>query len=260
MATSNDTTKSCSHCKLSFPATLEYFTARKTRKSGLSSWCKTCQQAEKNDRRARDPKRLERQRMIAANEKRCTSCKEMHPNTLEYFGYLTNGKNGLNPKCRACHRKSKQDYRANHPERRSAEIQQQREYGNRPEIRERLIIQRRERRQNPEFVAREKELAQKRLQTEDGKAIKRAAYERRRARLLGAEGTYTVADVDLQYRSQRGLCWHCGEELNGVFQADHLIPLTRGGTNWPNNIVCSCPRCNRSKHNKLTQEWNGKLF
>lgn len=39
----NDTTKQCTKCLLTFPATREYFTANKSKKDGLNGWCKKCQ-------------------------------------------------------------------------------------------------------------------------------------------------------------------------------------------------------------------------
>ena len=88
----------------------------------------------------------------------------------------------------------------------------------------------------------------------------REAKRRRRAKRLGAEGTHNTSDIVLQYKSQKGKCWHCGKELEGKFEVDHLIPLDKGGSDWPSNLVCSCQRCNRSKSNKLLSEWNGKMF
>lgn len=74
------------------------------------------------------------------------------------------------------------------------------------------------------------------------------------------EGWHTFADVELQYRSQKGKCWHCGKDLNYMYHVDHLIPIAKGGTNWPNNIVCSCAKCNFEKHARYCWEWNGRLF
>jgi CRISPR/Cas system Type II protein with McrA/HNH and RuvC-like nuclease domain len=79
----------------------------------------------------------------------------------------------------------------------------------------------------------------------------------RRARKLSAEGTYTIKDVRDQYKRQKGKCFWCGKKLNGVYHADHVIPLVRGGSNWPSNIVCSCAVCNQSKSDKLPHEWDG---
>lgn len=258
--TSSIPRKRCSKCGKEKPATNEYFRHQHDRPDGLRSWCRDCLNKQRREKRANNPKRLERIRMETANQKRCKCCKQIFPATKEHFVASKQGRNGLHPLCKSCLNKQKRESRNNNPERRSRDKQKQHEYMQRPEVRERVRLQSRERRQVPEYKDREKRLAKERLSTEHGKSIKRAAYERRRARLLGAEGSYTAADVELQYRSQKGLCWHCGKELSDEFHIDHLIPLTRGGTNWPNNIVCSCPYCNRSKHNKLPQEWNGRLF
>lgn len=82
----------------------------------------------------------------------------------------------------------------------------------------------------------------------------------RRARELAAEGSFTAADIRLQYRAQRGKCWHCGGSVGDTYHVDHLRPLAKGGTNDPRNLVISCPTCNLSKGDRQTWEWNGRLF
>jgi 5-methylcytosine-specific restriction endonuclease McrA len=52
-------------------------------------------------------------------------------------------------------------------------------------------------------------------------------------------------DYTCQYCSQRG----------GNLECDHVIPVSRGGTNEPTNLVTACLPCNRSKGTKLPQEW-----
>ena len=45
-------------------------------------------------------------------------------------------------------------------------------------------------------------------------------------------------------------CYHCGIIVeNG--HCDHLIPLSRGGTDAINNLVWSCKKCNLAKGNKM---------
>lgn len=89
----------------------------------------------------------------------------------------------------------------------------------------------------------------------------RAHSHRRRARVLNAQGSHTGADIELQFRTQKGCCWHCGVQLHdNEWHVDHLVPLSRGGSNAPENIVIACPACNLSKGAKLPQEWNGRLF
>lgn len=43
------------------------------------------------------------------------------------------------------------------------------------------------------------------------------------------------------------LCWH---DLNGKYEVDHIIPVSRGGDNELCNLALACPGCNRRKHAK----------
>lgn len=219
------------------------------------------------------------------DEKECAKCKKKHPPTLEFFSACKQTKDKLQSWCRVCVREANQDrlknpFNRNEHNKRSRERmkdryatdlafrqkdnERSRETGRvkrgDPVYRETQNQKGRERRANPEYKEKEREKQRERSQTEHYKSIRRAASHRRRAKIKGAEGTHTAADIDLQYRSQNGKCWHCGIELNGKFHVDHLTPLDRGGTNWPNNLVCSCAKCNQTKGRKLTHEWNGKLL
>lgn len=91
--------------------------------------------------------------------------------------------------------------------------------------------------------------------------IAKSAYKaKRRAQIKENGGTFTVADVKLQYKSQKGRCWWCNKEVGDKYHIDHLTPLSRGGSNSPNNIVIACETCNLSRNNKMPHEWNGKLL
>jgi 5-methylcytosine-specific restriction endonuclease McrA len=76
-----------------------------------------------------------------------------------------------------------------------------------------------------------------------------------KAKRKGAEGKFTAEDVERIYQSQSGLCVGCGADLSASCQIDHKIPLSRGGSNWPSNLQLLCQPCNRSKGNKLPNEW-----
>ena len=78
---------------------------------------------------------------------------------------------------------------------------------------------------------------------------------RRRGRKAKADGQFTHDDIILIYQKQNGKCFYCGEVLNSKFDIDHKIPLSRGGSNWPENLCCACARCNRSKHTKTVEEF-----
>lgn len=93
----------------------------------------------------------------------------------------------------------------------------------------------------------------------------RADSHRRRARSMETGGTYTAADIEKIKSSQtnnrgRLICWWCEKPISGKYHIDHRIPLARGGSNNPGNLVLSCPECNLSKHTKLPHEWNGRLL
>lgn len=51
-------------------------------------------------------------------------------------------------------------------------------------------------------------------------------------------------------------CSYCGatEDLS----VDHVVPLSRGGTNDPENLTPACKPCNSSKRDKLVEEWIGQ--
>lgn len=75
------------------------------------------------------------------------------------------------------------------------------------------------------------------------------------AKRRGAEGRHTAVDVQDHYNSQAGCCYWCGVAVGSTYHVDQVIPLARGGTNWPSNIVVACPSCNPHKHAKLPEEW-----
>lgn len=53
--------------------------------------------------------------------------------------------------------------------------------------------------------------------------------------------------------SHNGMCAYC-KTRPGVTR-DHVVPVSRGGSHAPDNIVPACKRCNSSKNNRLLSEW-----
>ena len=80
------------------------------------------------------------------------------------------------------------------------------------------------------------------------------------ARKLGNGGAHTAKDVQAQYDHQQGRCYYCDVLVYDDYHVDHVIPISKGGSNGPENLVISCPPCNRSKHNKHPMDWCGQLF
>jgi 5-methylcytosine-specific restriction endonuclease McrA len=44
-------------------------------------------------------------------------------------------------------------------------------------------------------------------------------------------------------------CHYCGQEANTV---DHLIPISKGGTDEETNLVACCVKCNSAKRDRMT--------
>lgn len=80
------------------------------------------------------------------------------------------------------------------------------------------------------------------------------ATRNRRARLRRAEGRHTHDDIRRLYQSQRAQCVLCDISLRQGYEVDHIVPVSRGGSNWPSNLQLLCRTCNRKKADKLTLE------
>lgn len=79
------------------------------------------------------------------------------------------------------------------------------------------------------------------------------------ARMRKAEGKFTKADIKGLLLEQKGRCNFCDADLDKVqWHVDHIIPLSKGGTNWPHNLQILCWRCNTSKADKMPDEWAKK--
>lgn len=61
---------------------------------------------------------------------------------------------------------------------------------------------------------------------------------------------------DLILNREGGLCHYCSQPVailslsNQTYDIDHMVPIARGGTNDPTNLVLSCSKCNNKKRAK----------
>lgn len=94
-----------------------------------------------------------------------------------------------------------------------------------------------------------------RQNAESRRAQKAAAQRRRRDRSGGA---LLIRDSDLNraFARQGGRCAYCGTPASAEIRSwDHVVPLSRGGTDSIGNLLLACLPCNQQKHTKTVTEW-----
>jgi 5-methylcytosine-specific restriction endonuclease McrA len=81
----------------------------------------------------------------------------------------------------------------------------------------------------------------------------KASKHRRRAREALAPGKHTSQDIRDIYNRQEGKCVYCKKLLGDRYQVDHIVPLSKGGSNYPSNLQITCDTidghlsCNQKK-------------
>jgi len=84
-----------------------------------------------------------------------------------------------------------------------------------------------------------------------------ASASRRRALMAQVLSTLTPEQwlEILEYYDRR--CAYCfvSEAEVGTLHMEHVMPIFRGGTNTPDNVVPACRSCNSSKGIKTLKEW-----
>jgi 5-methylcytosine-specific restriction endonuclease McrA len=75
---------------------------------------------------------------------------------------------------------------------------------------------------------------------------------RRRARKKEAQGSHTFGDWELLKKQYGYTCPCCGrKEPTVVLTEDHIVPLSKGGSDYIENIQPLCKGCNSQKHTKI---------
>ncbi len=63
------------------------------------------------------------------------------------------------------------------------------------------------------------------------------------------------------FRRDQNICLYCGKHFQeGKLSRDHVLPLSRGGSDAWMNVVTACKRCNARKGNLLIEETNLELL
>ena len=81
----------------------------------------------------------------------------------------------------------------------------------------------------------------------------------RRAKLRDLDGKYTKNDIENLMSLQKCSCVYCRSDISNKYQVDHIIPISKGGSNRPENIQLLCGACNRRKSSKMPVDFAQSL-
>jgi 5-methylcytosine-specific restriction endonuclease McrA len=98
---------------------------------------------------------------------------------------------------------------------------------------------------------RDRRLSQQRARSKVTIELNLIKNNRRRSRLAAAI-SYRVSTKEI-VKLKNSPCFACGS--TGKKDIDHIIPLSRSGTNGIGNYMPLCDSCNASKYNKTFMEW-----
>lgn len=216
----------------------------------------------------------------------CTKCKIEKPKTE--YRKDSKSKDGISHSCKQCRDAYNAAYRAANAEsiaikcreyqdrNRESIAAQKRKYNaeNAAEIAEQTRAYRDKNRseiaaQKSAHYSKNKESISLRLKKyyESNREMFSAHGRARKARKKNAEGRHSASEVVVIFEKQRGLCANCKAALlmsgKQKYHVDHIMPLAKGGSNWPSNLQCLCPTCNLKKNAKDPVKWaneNGRLI
>lgn len=242
-------TKVCTKCGESKPATTEYFRSARGGRYGVRSQCRICEKAywEASKERMAEYGRVwhfaNRERILQANKERYAANRDA---VLERSrAYYASNKERVLERTHAWFVANKE---------RHHELTRAWYAANKEKHNERIRLNRK--------VNKDRYLATQRAYRAAHPEVSRLGTRRYRARKVEAEGTHTDADIQAQYKRQRGKCYYCGVKVGDTYHVDHVVPLSRGGSDDPGNLVIACVSCNTSKSDKLPHEWarGGRLL
>lgn len=240
--------KRCTKCHTWQPRSTDNFYERDDCTDGFAGVCKTCLT---NDRRRRTGAKP-RRKPLQGGQKQCGVCLLWLPANLDNFYHSSYGSGELSSECKNCRKaQNKTRYQEN------PEPFKQREKVRRQTSPDEYRLSRQRQYQKHSAATKARSTAWKKANPEKV----RASNQKRKARKRNTEGAFTGEDLQLQFISQKGLCWWCDKPLDpNDYHIDHRIPLDKGGAHSARNICLTHPTCNLKKNNKMPWEYNGRLL
>lgn len=168
---------------------------------------------------------------------------------------------GKQNKCKPCRAKSMRDWAKRNPDKKHAQDKQYR-IDNPEKYRNSIISAEAKKPEKYKKLKKQYQIENREILNEKHRIwiknnleIFRATQMRRRARKEGAEGFWTSNDWKLILVKYNNSCIDCGitqEEYNvRLLDVGHLIPLSRGGSNWPHNLAPQCRSCNAKQASSI---------
>jgi 5-methylcytosine-specific restriction endonuclease McrA len=122
------------------------------------------------------------------------------------------------------------------------------------------------RKDNPDYYKTEARREAARAACRDYYRENSQVYRIREHKRRANGGTFTVSELNALFDEQEGLCYYCGRLLYESFEfafngraiphdIEHMIPVSRNGSNNIDNIVLACPKCNGKKNDKTAEEF-----
>lgn len=93
----------------------------------------------------------------------------------------------------------------------------------------------------------------------NGSIISRVHCMNTRAKKSSSNGTIKRKEIEELFLIQKGFCKICGCSIAAAYEIDHIIPLSKEGSNTIDNIQLLCQSCNRHKSNKISDEYKKEL-
>lgn len=161
------------------------------------------------------------------NSKICSICKI----EKSIFDFYKTSNAGLFSYCKSCHKQKALDWKINNPERRKAIDKKNGSKWAKDNPEKNRLKANQWAKDNPEKVANK--------------------YHKRKATLQNCKSFYIRNSFLIKlYKSN---CVICGSAEN--IEADHIIPISRGGIHGESNLQPLCKNCNSSKGAKTMSEW-----
>lgn len=218
--------KKCSKCGIVKLESSDYFYYRKDRKK-YKNECIECHKKRQNAK----VNNFIGPQYDVKKTKLCRSCQKEYPSTAQNFHAQPLNKDGIKNVCKKCCATEYQEYWQEN----SSELYSR--------YRVRMLEKQKEYRKS-----------------EKGKTASKLKSNRRRSRVLNSPfNDFSNSDWHKCLKYFNNQCSYCGMS-SGELEQEHIVPLSKNGSNTATNVIPACRSCNASKSDKTLEMWYSKQF